>query len=139
MCRRSFGEAIAVASMKFGQVTVGIVLIAPFAKEYGRGQRRIIHRSLRPSCFKTRERAANWVFFAVILDTKLLRNVLEIMKEAVLPSIVALAIMNHPFIPNTKPAIVTQVEYPIKGGKLTKKVMNQRISQPAGSSLHLLA
>jgi hypothetical protein len=61
------------------------------------------------------------------------------MKLAVLPRMVPAATMNQPFMPNTKPAIVTQVEYPIKGGKDTKKVMKNNISHPTGRSLHFCA
>jgi hypothetical protein len=61
------------------------------------------------------------------------------MNEAVDPSTVALATINQPFIPNTKPAMVTQVEYPIIGGNETKKVMNHNISQPAGRARHFFA
>ena len=54
ICSKSFGEAIVVASAKFVHVTVGIVLMAPFANEYGKGHRRIMQRSFNPSCFSTR-------------------------------------------------------------------------------------
>ncbi|KAI6875864.1 hypothetical protein KC323_g73 [Hortaea werneckii] len=136
ICRSNFGDAIAVASAKFCHVTVGMVEIAPFEKLYGKGQSRIITSSFNPSCFKTKLKAANRLFCSAIRETYPFSSVLLTIKLHVEPTIVAEARMNHPFIPNTNPPIVTHVEYPIIGGNETKKVMSQRISQPADISRH---
>ena len=69
--------------------------MAPFEIEYGSGHNLIIHRSFKPSCFSTRERAANLLSFATSRLTKLESTVLETMKEHVDPTTVAVAAMNH--------------------------------------------
>ena len=56
----------AVAIMKDSGETVGNVDKAPFEIEYGSGQRRIMQRSLSPSCFKVRVRAANLLSVATM-------------------------------------------------------------------------
>ena len=54
-----------------------------------------MHRSLRPSCFKTNDSASNLVSFATSRCTKFERSDLEAMKEHVDPAMVAVATMNH--------------------------------------------
>lgn len=58
--------ATAVANIKAHGETVGNVDMAPLEMEYGKGQRRIMHRSLSPSCFRVSERAANLLSVATI-------------------------------------------------------------------------
>jgi hypothetical protein len=74
---------------------VGKVAMAPLEREYGSGHRRIITRSLRPSCLRVSARAAKRVSFARRRWTMDFRRVRERMKEAVLPTMVAEAAMNH--------------------------------------------
>lgn len=69
--------------------------MAPLDIEYGRGQSRIMHRSLRPSCFKTKESAANLVSDSTSLWTNLESNVLETMNEQKDPATVADAAINQ--------------------------------------------
>lgn len=114
-------------------------------------------RSLSPSCFSVRERAANRLSFSIRRCTNFLRKLRDIMKETVLPTTVALAAMNHLVEyqqsvmvsldnltyplgnPYTKPAIVRRLEYPISGGNDTMMIANHSISQPAGISRHFFA
>lgn len=57
-----------------------------------------------------------------------------------LPRIVAEESINQPLVmPNTNPPVVTQVLYPIMGGKETKNVASQRMSQPPGALRQRLA
>lgn len=107
----NLGETIAVASAYIKGWTVGKVDIAPFEIEYGRGHKRIMHKSFRPSCFNTKDKALNLVSFATSRCTKFDRTVLDTTKEHVDPTIVAVAAMNHPSgNPYTKPAMVRHVE-----------------------------
>jgi len=95
MCSMSFGETMAVAKAYEAQWTVGKVAMAPLEREYGSGHMRIIMRSFRPSCLRVRARAAKRVSFARRRWTMDFRRVRERRKEAVLPTIVAEAAMNH--------------------------------------------
>lgn len=70
----NFGVATAVAAMNAHGLTVGKVLIAPLPIEYGRGQRRIMHRSLIPSCLSVSERAAKRLSVATMRRAKLRKN-----------------------------------------------------------------
>ena len=54
-----------------------------------------MHKSLRPSCFNTRDKAANLVSFATSRCTKFDSTVLDTTKEHVEPMIVAVAAINH--------------------------------------------
>ena len=54
-----------------------------------------MHRSLRPSCFKTNDSASNLVSFATSRCTKFERSDLEVRKEHADPATVALATINH--------------------------------------------
>lgn len=92
---KSFGVAIAVARAYVSGCTVGTVDIAPFESEYGSGQSRIMQRSFRPSCFRTRERAAKRGSFATRRLTKPERIVRDTRNEQKEPMMVAAATMNH--------------------------------------------
>lgn len=92
---KSFGVAIAVARAYVSGCTVGTVDIAPFESEYGSGQSRIMQRSFRPSCFRTRERAAKRGSFATRRLTKPERIVRDTRNEQKEPMMVAVATMNH--------------------------------------------
>ena len=70
--------------------------MAPFESEYGRGQRRIMHRSLSPSCFSVRVRAAKRLSFATRRSTYLRRTVLDTKNEKKEPAMVAEARMSQP-------------------------------------------
>ena len=91
----NLGVAIAVANANISGCTVGKVEIAPFDNEYGSGHSRIIVKSFRPSCFRTSERAANWLLSATKLLTYFKRIVRDTTKEQVDPTILALATMNQ--------------------------------------------
>lgn len=91
----NLGVMIAVASAYVSGLTVSKVDIAPFEIEYGRGQSRIIHKSLRPSCFNTKESAANRVSFLMSRCTKFESSVLETMNEQKDPITVADAAINQ--------------------------------------------
>lgn len=107
----NLGETIAVASAYIRGWTVGKVDMAPFEIEYGRGHKRIMHKSLRPSCFNTRDKALNLVSFAASRCTKVDRTVRDTTNEHVEPMIVAVAAINHPSgKPYTKPAMVRHSE-----------------------------
>ncbi|KAI7360145.1 hypothetical protein KC320_g8 [Hortaea werneckii] len=106
ICRSNFGDAIAVASAKFCH-------LQPIMLQNQTQSRKPFILLRYPRNVPLQQRLAH--------DK---------------PTIVAEARMNHPFIPNTNPPIVTHVEYPIIGGNETKKVMSQRISQPADISRH---
>ena len=54
-----------------------------------------MHRSLRPSCFKTNDSASNLVSLATSRCTKFEKSDREAMKEHVDPTTVAVATMNH--------------------------------------------
>ena len=95
MAIKSFGVAVAVAIANINGCTVGNVDIAPFEILYGSGQRRIMTRSLRPSCFKTRESASNLRSFATMRLTNVESSVRETIKEHVEPTIVADATMGQ--------------------------------------------
>lgn len=75
---------------------MGNVLIAPLPMEYGNGHRRIIQRSLIPSCFKVSDKAAKRLSVATIRRAKLRKNWRQTMKAEVAPRIVAVATMNQP-------------------------------------------
>lgn len=51
----------------------------------------------------------------------------------------ALAQMNHPFMPYTNPAMVRAVVYPITGGKAQMKIRAKLMSQPPGRARHFTA
>ena len=73
-------------------------------------------------------------------STNLRRIVLETRKEQVDPMMVAEATMNQPSgKPYTNPAVVTHVEYPIRGGNDTKNVAAHKMSQPPGRLFQLSA
>lgn len=85
----SLGVAAAVATANISGCTVGNVDIAPLEMLYGSGHSRIMTKSLRPSCCKTRESASNRRSFATIRLTKLESSVRETTKEHVDPTTVA--------------------------------------------------
>ncbi len=126
----SFGDARAVAEANMRGWTVGTVDMAPLEMEYGKGQSRIMQRSLRPSCLRVRDSAANRLSLAIRRCTYLDRIVRETIKEQRDPMTVAEAMMNHLRMlgqycvlevrfsivthptgkPYIKPAVVTHVE-----------------------------
>lgn len=91
----NLGVTIAVARANIDGLTVSNVEIAPFEIEYGKGHSLIIHNSLRPSCFRTRERASNLVSFSTSRCTNLESSVRERRKEQRDPTMVADATMNQ--------------------------------------------
>lgn len=91
----NFGVTIAVASANVDGFTVSKVEMAPFEIEYGNGHNLIIHRSLRPSRFRTKVSAANLVSCSTSRWTYLERMVRETMKEHRDPKTVADATMNQ--------------------------------------------
>jgi hypothetical protein len=135
-----------------------MVLSAPLLKLYGSGHRRIMMRSLMPSCLRVRASAAKRESFATSRETYEWRRFRETMNAAVDPTIVEDATMNqlyvvskkcfkwpllgpgckaHPFgNPYTKPAKVTHDEYPSNGGKDTMKVKTHSIRNPPGIDRH---
>ena len=95
MAIKSFGVAAKVAIVNIKGWIVGNVDIAPFEIEYGRGHRRIMTRSFRPSCLRTNDRAWNRLSLAIRRLTNFERRVLERIKEQVDPTTVALATIGH--------------------------------------------
>jgi hypothetical protein len=85
----NLGVMIAVASPYIKGCTVGNVETAPLQTEYGRGHRRIMHKSLRPSYLSVSARAANLLSFSIMRFTNFDRIVRDTMKEHVDPSTVA--------------------------------------------------
>jgi hypothetical protein len=86
---------MSVARKNFKGETVGMLESAPFVIENGNGQRRIMTRSLNPSCFSVRAKAANSGFLAVSLVTKLERRWRQTMKDMVAPMVEPVATMYH--------------------------------------------
>ena len=137
---RSFGLAINVAKANDRGWTVGNVDMAALESEYGRGQNLIMHKIFSPSCFSVKAKASKrlspptsrWTYFA--------RMVRDARNEVREPMTVALHTINHPLgNPYTKPVTVTDVEYPITGGKAQTKVNTHNIAHPPGTSRHFLA
>jgi hypothetical protein len=95
MWMKSFGVAMAVAKIKDHGETEGKVLMAPLEIEYGSGQRRIMQRSLMPSCLRVEESAAKRLSDLTIRVAKSLIQYLQVMNEAVEPIRVAVETMNH--------------------------------------------
>lgn len=82
--------------MKAHGETVGKVESAPLEMLYGSGQRRIMQRSLTPSCCRVRARAAKRRSVATIRCAKLRKRCREVMKAAVAPRMVAVEMMYQP-------------------------------------------
>ena len=107
---------MAVARVNDRGLTVSKVAMAPLEIEYGRGQSRIMHRSLRPSCFRTKESAVNLVSVSTSLWTNLESNVLETTNEQNDPATVADAAMNQlAFLVNLCYGIILDIGY--EGGR----------------------
>lgn len=85
----------AVAIMNDNGETVWNVDMAPFEMEYGSGQRRIMHNSLSPSCFKVRVRAANLLSVATMRCAKFRKQYLQAKNAEVDPKRVAEATINQ--------------------------------------------
>src|SRR5438046_10562459 len=67
-------------------------------------------------------------------------SVRDVRNEQREPNTVAEATMNHPLVkPKTKPAIMTEVEYPIIGGKAQMKVKLHIMSHPPFKFRHFSA
>src|SRR5271170_6491245 len=136
----NLGVMRAVASAYVAGRTVGKVDIAPLVREYGRGQSRIIQRSLRPSCFRVEASAINRLSLAAMRSTYRRRIVLETRKEQNEPATVAVAKISHPSqTPYTKPAVVPHVEYPMMGGKAVMNVTAHKMVQPPVVCFHFSA
>lgn len=91
----NFKVATAVARANVCGFTVGKVEIAPFDTEYGNGHSRIMISNLRPSYFRTEEKASNRLSLATSLCTNPEKIVRDVMNEHVDPATVAVAIMSQ--------------------------------------------
>ena len=87
----NFGEIIIVARPYINGWTVGKVETPPLHIEYGKGQRRIMHRSFSPSYFNVNASAANLLSRSIKRVTNLDRTVLETINEHTDPSTVPVA------------------------------------------------
>lgn len=89
-------------------------------------------RILIPSCLRVRAKAVKRLSSPTRRCTYFESTVRLAMKERVEPKTVPAAQMNQPFMPQTMPAMVRQVEYPITGGKAHSEMAKKRMSQPPG-------
>lgn len=74
---RNFGEMMAVARPYMSGLTVGKVETAPLHSEYGKGHKRIMHNSFKPSYLRVNDKAANRLSCFISLCTNLDKTVRE--------------------------------------------------------------